>query len=175
MNYTENLAKAFFELCHENELDERIKSELAEIVRALDTDADATRLLDCPGIPLAERQAIVCDALEGAHEYTKNLVLMLTEERSSEELRKVAEIFNTLYDDAHKIERVVAVSAIAMTDEQLRRLRENLEKKRGSRIVVENRIDPSLLGGVLLEFSDTQTDATVSSSLDRLHRELLEN
>lgn len=173
MNYTENLAKAFFELCHENGLDERVRDELSQILLAI--DGDAARLLDCSGVSLGERQDIVREALSGAHEYTRNLILMLTEERSVGLLKKIVDIFDALYDDAHGIERVVAVSAIAMTDDQLERLRANLEKKRGKTVVLKNRVDPSLLGGVLLEFSGTQTDATISSSLGRIRGELLED
>lgn len=172
MDLTENLAKAFFDLCREEDLDGAVRDELFEIDRAFSENGDIVSLLDCPGISLSERQSIVCDILVDAHAYTVNLMCILTADRIVASFSKIVTLYNSYYEVAHDIEHVTAITAAPMTDDQIANLRGVLENKRKKTIILENKIDRTLIGGILLRYPDKQTNATVSFELERIKREL---
>ena len=60
---------------------------------------------------------------------------------------------------------VVAVTAISLSGEQAARLSEKLTRVTGKTIALANRVDPSCLGGVRLEFDGKQLDDTVEHRL----------
>lgn len=173
LDLTENLARAFFDLCHEEDLDSDVRDDLLEIGRAFSKNCDIISLLDCPGISLSERQSIVCDILVGAHAYTVNLMCILTADRIVSSFSKIVTLYNSYYEVAHGIEHVTAITAAPMTNDQIARLKNVLEGKRQKTIILENKVDRALIGGILLKYPDMQTNATVSSELERIKRELL--
>lgn len=172
MDLAENLAKAFFDLCREEDLDTTVRDELSEIDRAFTENGDIVNLLDCPGISLPERQEIACDILVGAHMYTVNLICILTSNRIVSLFSRIVTLYNSYYEIEHGIEHVTAITAAPMTQDQIARLKDVLEIKRKKTIVLENKVDRTLLGGIVIKYPDMQTDASVSSELERIKREL---
>ena len=85
---------------------------------------------------------------------------------------RLADEYAALYDEERGILRAEAVSAVAMSDEQLMRLADKLGQSTGKTVIVKNTIDPSMLGGVKLRYAGTQLDGTVKASLDRFERAL---
>ena len=166
MTFSESYGTALFELAHESGVDGRIRDELFGIRASFSGNKDAEKLLDCPGIPLEERQKVVCDALTGAHPFTLNFILILTEARKIRELDACIRVYSAEYDKAHGIEHVKAVTALPMNRDELERLRKSLEKKRHTTVILENRVDPDILGGIIIEYPDSRTDASIAGSLD---------
>ena len=70
------------------------------------------------------------------------------------------------YDRTRGIERVEAVTAIAMSEEQLAAMKAKLEKITGKTIVIKSTVDPSILGGVKLRYMGVQLDGSVKTKLD---------
>ena len=68
--------------------------------------------------------------------------------------------------------RVTAVTAVALTDSQSARLTEKLSRSTGKQVILHNRVEPGVLGGVRLDYDSQRLDDTVSHHLDAV-RELL--
>ena len=65
-----------------------------------------------------------------------------------------------------------AVSAVPLTEAQREALRDKLSAKLGKTILLENRIDPSVLGGVKLRYQGRELDGTAAGRLSSLRRAL---
>ena len=76
------------------------------------------------------------------------------------------------FDDDNGILRVYAVTALPMTSQQTARLAEKLSHSTGKIIKLQNKIDPSVLGGVRLDYDGQRLDDTVSHRMQSI-RELL--
>ena len=70
---------------------------------------------------------------------------------------------------------MIAVTAVAMTEELQRRLCDKLEFSLGKKILLENQIDPSILGGVVLKIGNRQMDDSIKNRLEAVRRQILEN
>ena len=82
--------------------------------------------------------------------------------------------FAALYNQDNGILPVTAVTAVALNSAQAEKLSAKLANITGKHIELSNRIDPSCLGGVRLDYDGQRLDDTVSHRMATI-RDLLKN
>ena len=80
--------------------------------------------------------------------------------------------YAALYNQDNGILPVTAVTAVALTSAQADKLNQKLAAITGKHIELINRIDPSCLGGVRLDYDGQRLDDTVSHRLDAIRSAL---
>ncbi len=164
-------AAGLFALARETHEEERILLES----RALSplVTRKWTRLLSNPDIPKSERVKLAADALDGrVSPHLASFVKLMTERSLASELPACFAEYENLWCEAAGVVRVRAESAVALTEEQKRRLEKRLEEKTGRRVLVEYAENPSLLGGMRLFYDNRQIDATVKNRLREIAERL---
>jgi F-type H+-transporting ATPase subunit delta len=73
--------------------------------------------------------------------------------------------FRQAYNEDHGILEVFAYTAIELTADQKERLSQKLNAVTGKTIDLINRVDPSCLGGVRLDYDGKRVDDTVEHRL----------
>ena len=143
---------------------------VGQIVRGNDELRD--KLAD-PHIPVATRQQIVIDLLDGkAQPTTVSLVAMVVGNGRIRELPVIVdEMVAMAARDANK-EVAEVRSAIALTDDQKARLAEALGRATGKSIEVKVILDPSIKGGLVAQVGDTVIYGSVRRRLDQLKNAL---
>ena len=165
-------ASALFLLCKEENTIDTVAEELCALKQVLAENPEYTKLLDTPAMKKEERLALAEAAFAGFSEYLLNVILILAERHLSSGLPRLCDEFAALFDEERGILRAEAVTAVAMSDEQVKRLAEKLGGSTGRTVLIKNTVDPAMLGGVKLRYGGTQLDGTVRASLDRLVRSL---
>jgi F-type H+-transporting ATPase subunit delta len=143
---------------------------VAQVLRGSDELRD--KLAD-PHIPVATRQQIVVDLLDGkAQPTTVNLVSLLVGNGRVRDLPAIVDEFLAMA--ARQVNKEVAEvrSAIALTDDQKSRLADALGKATGKQVEVKVILDPSIQGGLLAQVGDTVIDGSVRRRLDQLKNAL---
>ena len=167
--------KALYELACEDSIEDLVKDELSEISDVFEENPTLTKLLDCPGIDFTKRQDVINDCFSGVNRYILNVLYILTEKHSVHSFFSCVNAYNNQYDKEHGIEHVTAVTVIPLTEDEKKRLIHSLEIKRGTKISLENIIDPSILGGIILKFPDSLADASLKGRIRKakydLHKE----
>ena len=168
---TGSYAKALFELASEENICDIIKNELEEIRDIIGGNPELIRLLDCPGIDVKARQNIITDCFKDADKYILNLLYILTEKHQMHLFPSLVDA----YKKAFGIEHITAVTAVPMTEDEKKKLENVLLQKRNKKITLENEVDPSILGGIVLRFPDSLIDASLKGGLEKakydLHKE----
>ena len=168
----EEYGRAYFMLTEELSLTESSREDVLVLRGVLDGEEKYLPLLDTPALDTEERLALIDGAFGSLDGYLVNLIKLLSERRCAYLLPRVIEVFLSLYDRSHDIERVEAITAVAMSEEQLERLRARLEEKTGKTVIISNTIDPTLLGGIKLRYMGIQLDGSLKSRLDGLAKGL---
>ena len=164
--------KALFMLTEERGTTDTALSDIKIANEIFKSNPKYVKLLDTPALPKAERLGIIDAAFASLDEDVKNLIKILSEGHSVYEFSGVEKAFSTLYDQSRGIERVEAVTAVPMTDEQTRSLKKKLENMTGKTIIVKNTVSPEILGGVKLRYSGRQLDGSVKTRLDKFEQSL---
>lgn len=166
--------KALFLLCEEDGRAEKVREDVYVLKGVFGENPQLTRLLDTPAVTKEEKLDVIDKAFSSLDEYLVNMLKILCERQSVHLLSSALDSFCALYDEARGIERVEAISAVAMTPSQIDRLRERLEEKTGKHIIVKNTVEPSILGGMKIRYMGMQLDGTVRTRLDSFERALSE-
>ncbi len=133
---------------------------------------DYVKLLETPALTKAERLALIDEAFSALDENLVNLIKILCEKRNVSSFSEVKKTFSFLYDEARGILHAEAVSSVAMTDEQIKRLSDKLSEKTGKTVILKNIVDKSILGGVKLRYLGVQIDGSVKTRLDTFEKNL---
>jgi len=88
------------------------------------------------------------------------------------DLRTIAEKISTNSAHAHGREVAEVRTAVALTEDQTKRLTEALSKATGSQINLTVIIDPSVVGGIVATVGDKVIDGSIRNSLDQLKSRL---
>ncbi len=76
-------------------------------------------------------------------------------------------------DGVEAVEKVEVITAVPLSDEEKATFQKALEEKLGGSVTVEFRVDPKILGGVVLRIGDRVLDASVARQLRALHEQLV--
>jgi len=156
----------------ENQLD-KVQDELAQVVAAFQELPELARVAVDPFLPIRSKVNIM-NALfkdSGATEITKRLFGALAEENALAATIKVAESYDQLML-AHRKE----VHCTIVTAEPMDKLEKAARYKeaqgfaeKGFKLNLQERVDPKLIGGYILEFEDRLVDMSVAKKLDEFN------
>lgn len=164
--------KALFLLTEETRTTKTVAEELLEVKKLLCENPRYIKLLDTPALAKEEKLALVDRAFASLDGNLLNFLKILCEKHAVYQLPRVADVYAALYDEARGIERVEAVTAVAMTEKQLSALANKLAALTGKSIVIRNTIDPTILGGVVLRYAGTQLDGSLRARLESFEKSL---
>ena len=167
--------EALYELAKSENLSEVISKELAALQESFRQEPDFIRLLSAPNLTKQERCRILDDSFRGSVEpYILNFLKILTEKGYMRYFSDCCDSFAALYNQDNGILPVTAVTAVALSSAQAEKLTEKLAEITGKHIELSNRIDPSCLGGVRLDYDGQRLDDTVSHRMATI-RDMLKN
>ena len=172
MNGRNEYGNALFLLAKEENSVETVKEDLDAALVALGDNPDYIKLLDTPAVPKEEKLSLIDEAFSSLHYSVINLIKILCERRSAHTFKEICDTFSSLSDEYFGIERVEAVSAVALSKEQTEALKNKLSSLTGKTIVIRNTVKPEILGGVMLRYSGIQLDGSVRSRLDSFSESL---
>ena len=165
--------EALYQLAREEGLDETIFQQMGVLEQSFRQEPDFIRLLTFHNLPKGQRCRILDESFRGRiHPYLLNFLKILTEKGYMRQYFHCCRAYEQQYHLDHGILPVTAVTAVAMTSGQQRKLTHKLHQLTGKQIALRCRIDPRVLGGIRLDYDGRRLDDTLSHRLDTL-RELL--
>ena len=167
--------EALYTLAVEENLSGRILEELSVLMQAFHAEPDFIRLLSSPNLSVQERCKILDDSFLGKiHAYVLNFLKILTEKGYMRHFSDCCKAFEESYNHDNGILPVTAITAVSLDPAQAAKLTAKLSQICGKQVKLLNRVDPSVLGGVRLDYDGKRLDDTVSHRLDAV-RSLLKD
>lgn len=165
---------ALYSLAREEDCLDPVLEGLTLAVDAFREEPGYLTLVQNPALPKPERLELLDRAFDGVHPYVRNLLKLLCERSDLALASGALEQFKALLYAQRGILPVEAVSAVPLTQEQRQALTDKLSAKTGKTILLENTIDPALLGGVKLRYEGRELDGTAAGRLSALRRSLIQ-
>jgi len=163
-------AKALFELADDGKQLDAVADDLRKISALIDGSEDLRRLVRSPVISRADQgkaMAAVLDKL-GSGELVCRFVGYVAASRRLFALKSIAKAYLTeLAKRRGEISAEVS-SAKPLSDEQIAAVEEALKKAVGGKVAVSHKVDPSLIGGLIVKVGSRMIDTSVASQLQRL-------
>jgi len=165
--------EALYTLALEEQISDEVLGELTVLSQCFQENPDFIRLLSSPNFSKQERCQILDDSFRGkTHAYVLNFLKILTEKGYMKHFQDCFIAFEDLYNRDNGILPVTAISAIALSDEQTKKLADKLSRATAKQVKLRNLVDPSVLGGVRLDYDGKRLDDTISNRMDAITRAL---
>jgi F-type H+-transporting ATPase subunit delta len=151
-----------------------VLDSLNAFVGAFRAEAHLTRFFAHPAIPKEKKGALVKDlaARLKADPTVTGLLLLLVERNRILYLGKIAHYFQNVVDERQNQVRASITSATELSAANKERLASELGRVLGKTVLIETRVDESLIGGVLVRVGDRVADATLKNRLALLQRKI---
>jgi F-type H+-transporting ATPase subunit delta len=165
-------ARALFEAAQERSRLEQVQQDLAEFVQAVRDVPELRALLRDPQLDPRAKIAALREILADADELVRNFVLVLTERSRATELEETQREFDRLVADETGRLSLELATAVELSDDEAAEIVRQIEQSSGRNVDATRRVDPDLLGGVVLQVGSLRLDASLRGRLERLRREL---
>ena len=166
-------AQSLFDAALEEGNVEKVSEEVAALNGIFKGSPEYLTLLSSPAVTDTEKKELIDATLLGKVErIVYNFMRILADKQRASLFPLIAEEFVTVYRSYHGILPVTAVTAVPMTEAQIERLSAKLSASIGKKVLLENQVDASRIGGVLLKYEGREIDGTVRDSLDNLRKAL---
>ena len=134
-------------------------------------------VLGNPGIPASKKQALAKALIDRVGQVTPplaKLILVLAEKDRLSLLPGIARAYAERVMDHMKIVRGEVTTAIPLTPETLLALEQGLAKATGRKVMLEARVDASIIGGAVTRLGSTVYDGSVTTQLQKMKQSLIE-
>jgi F-type H+-transporting ATPase subunit delta len=169
---TSRYAEALFRLARSR----GVLDEVSAAVRTLAADCaergEPASVFD-ERLPLEARRSRAQANLSGLHPLVQNLVNLLFDKRRIEVLRGLGAAFRRRALEERGAAEGVVESARPLAEGELSELARALGPRLGKELVLTNKIDPTLLGGLRVVVESKMIDASLQGRLEGLRKRLL--
>ena len=163
--------KSLYDLACQENLSPDILKEMEAVKDIFGENPDYIRLLSEPSIPKRERLGLLDEAFGSSiHEYLLNFLKILVERGILREFGGCFKAYRKRYNDDNGIGEAFVTSPNGLSDEERSRLKDKLKKITGKEIVLIEKLDPAVLGGIKVLIDDKLYDGTVRGRLNELKR-----
>ncbi len=165
--------QSLYDLAAEENLTDDILGEMEAVRGIFLENPDYVALLSEPSVPRNERLQLVDEALGSSlTPYHLNFIKILIEKGLVREYSACYKRFRKSYNESHGIAEALVTTAVALDGAQLDALKEKLEKISGKKILLQQKTDPDVLGGVRVDLEGQLFDGTVKGRLSELRRKV---
>ena len=171
--FSSGYGSALYDLAAETNTLDEILEQMKVISGVLRENPDFIKVLDAPMISKEDKLKVVDDTFrDKVNVYLLNFMKILVEKGAMHEFCNCAASYEKLYNKGKNIEKVVAVTAIPLNESLSTKLTQKLESVTGKTIVLENQVDPSCMGGIVLRLEDSQIDGSIKTRLEAIKSQM---
>lgn len=168
-------AKALFQLARERSQVEAVGKELDAIARVMTEQPAMLDFLSRPWVAAPAKRGAAAETATrlGASPLTRDFLSLVAARSRADHLVAIAAAYRALDDEAQGRVRVTLRTAIALTDAEREQLSSRLSRMlQGKTLVIEESVDPQLLGGFVAEVGSMILDGSLDTQLDRMRDRL---
>ena len=167
-------AKALFQSASEKQELDRVYSDMELLSETCKLD-DFRYMLVLPSLQASQKRQVVGAVLEKHVTGTSlSMINLVIEIKREQYLSGIARNFSELYRNARGIKSASLKTAQPVDEKALKGIRDLIKKAYDSEVELTTSTDEDVIGGFVLTIEDRQYDASVSTHLKKIKKQLLE-
>jgi len=129
-------------------------------------------MLRNPEVDSRVKADVLARVASGSNPAVVNFLRLIAEKGRSGELPEIVEELDNLVAAENRVLDVELTTAHELNDEEFGRILGRIEAASGRKVQAERKVDPDLIGGIVLQAGSMRVDASVRGRLERLRHEL---
>ena len=163
-------ARSLFEVAKEQGKLDSIHEELGEFADALNSSRELQVFLFSPYFSTKEKSEGLAKAISGADETTVNFLELLIEKHRMPVIFRARAEYDRLWEEENKLLPVEITSAVELDESIATQLGDRIEEQTGRKVELSSRVEPDILGGIVVQVGNSVLDASIRNRLEQLRK-----
>jgi F-type H+-transporting ATPase subunit delta len=163
-------SRSLFEVAQEQGKLDEVREQLAQVSDAIDENRDLQVFLFSPYFSTQEKEDGFKRTFEGVDPTLQNFLDVLLENHRLPAIHRIRRQYEALWAEENNLLPVEVTSAVQLGEEEVRALGDRIGEQAGRRVELTAKVDPEILGGVVLRVGNSILDASVRNRLNQLRR-----
>lgn len=165
-------SRSLFEVSKEHDALDEIHEDLDSFADALDESRELQVFFFSPYFSSQEKKDGIRKVIEGGNEYFVRFLELLAERHRMPALFRIRREFDSLWAEENKLLPVEIVSAVELDEDTVREIARKVEEQTGRKIELSTKVDPDVIGGLVMRVGNLVLDASVRNRLERLRKQV---
>jgi F-type H+-transporting ATPase subunit delta len=165
-------ARSLFEIAREHGLLEELREQLGQFADALDEHSELRVFFFSPYFSSKEKQEALTRLLSDADERFVNFLELLIENHRMPVIFRVRREYDRLWEQENHVLPVEITSAIELDKATAASVGERIGANTGLKVMLSTRVDPDILGGIVVRVGNAILDASIRNRLERLRKQV---
>jgi ATP synthase F1 delta subunit len=165
-------SRALFEAAVQNGVLDRVHDELAEFADALSENREMQVFFFSPYFSSEEKKEGIAKVVTDADERLVNFLELLAERHRLPVIFRMRRQLDELWAEENKLLPVSGTAAIELDEKLVREIGERIERQTGRKVELSSKVDPDVLGGIVLRVGNMVLDASIRNRLERLRKQV---
>jgi len=165
-------ARALFQAAQEADRVDAVAGDLAALAAAIEEVPELRAFLRNPQIEPTGKAAVLEQLATDADELVRNFVRLVAEKGRAGEIPEISADLDALVAQAQNRLAVELTTSYELSDREARSIVKTIETASGRTVDATRSVDPSLIGGIVLQIGSHRADGSVRGRLERLRHEL---
>jgi F-type H+-transporting ATPase subunit delta len=165
-------ARALFEVAREHAKLDELREQLGQFAEALDGNRELALFFFSPYFSTKEKQEGLGRVIEGGDPALLNFLSLLIEKHRMPVIFRIRQQYERMWEEENRMLPVEVTSAIALDQDTTDSLGRTIGQRAGRRVKLAARVDPDILGGVVIRVGNSILDASIRNRLEQLRRQV---
>ena len=165
-------ARALLEVAREHGRLDEVREQLVQFVDALDGQRELALFFFSPYFSTQEKGDVLRRAVSGADDELLNFLELLIVKHRMPAIFRIRREFDRLWEEAHGRLSVEVTSAMELVPATLDLLRALIGASSGREVELSTRVEPDILGGIVVRVGNAILDASIRNRLQRLRQQV---
>ncbi|MCP4329495.1 MAG: F0F1 ATP synthase subunit delta [Alphaproteobacteria bacterium] len=163
-------ATALYDLADERKLLDAVKSDLDSVGQLITDSADLRLLIRSPVFTRVQQAQAIAAVLElaGISDLVRRFVAVVAENRRLFTLPAMISAYRALLAERRGEVTAEVTSAVPLTEAQLASIDDVLRRSVGGKVAMNTRVDPDIIGGLIVKVGSRMIDNSLKTKLQRL-------
>jgi F-type H+-transporting ATPase subunit delta len=165
-------SRALFDVANEKDVLDDVHDQLEQFVEALDENRDLQVFFFSPYFSSQEKKDGIGKMISGADENFVRFLELLAERHRMPAIFRIRRDFDDLYAEERKLLPVTITSAIELEKDLVKDIRKRIEEQTDRKVELTTKVDPNVLGGLVLRVGNLIMDGSIRARLERLRKQV---
>jgi F-type H+-transporting ATPase subunit delta len=165
-------ARALFEVAKEHDVLDDVHEQLGQFAQALQDNRDLAVFFFSPYFSTDEKKEALGRAIDDAQPAFMNFLEALIERHRMPVIFRISSRFEQLWDEERKLLPVEVTSAMELDQSTVDGIGERIGEQTGRTVEISSKVDPEILGGIVLRVGNFILDASIRNSLEQLRKQV---
>jgi F-type H+-transporting ATPase subunit delta len=165
-------SRALFDVALEQDVLDDIHDELGQFAEELNENRDLQVFFFSPYFSSQEKKDGIGKMISGADNNFVRFLELLAERHRMPAIFRIRRDFDELYAEERKLLPVTITSAIELDKGLVKDIRKKIEEQTDRKVDLTTKVDPDVLGGLVLRVGNIVMDGSIRARLERLRKQV---